>query len=58
MNDPVGIALMIGVIELATEDDGDLWIVAREFAVEMAVGLVVGVVWERCSCSRPCGGYD
>jgi len=44
MNDPVGIALMIGMIELATEDDGDLWIVAREFAVEMAVGLVVGVV--------------
>jgi len=44
MNDPVGIALMIGVIELATEDDGDLWIVAREFAIEMAVGLVVGVV--------------
>ena len=23
MNDPVGIALMIGMIELATEDDGD-----------------------------------
>jgi potassium/hydrogen antiporter len=43
MNDPVGIALMIGMIELATEDDGDLWIVAREFAVEMSIGLVVGV---------------
>ena len=27
MNDPVGIALMIGMIELATEDDGELWIV-------------------------------
>ena len=43
MNDPVGIALMIGMIELATEDDGDLWVVAREFAVEMSVGLAVGV---------------
>jgi potassium/hydrogen antiporter len=42
-NDPVGIALMIGMIELATEDGGDLWIVAEEFIVEMAIGLVVGV---------------
>jgi cell volume regulation protein A len=43
MNDPVGIALMIGMIELARTDDGSLWIVAEEFAVEMALGLVVGV---------------
>ena len=43
MNDPVGIALMIGMIELATHDDGDLWIVAREFAVEMVIGLAVGI---------------
>jgi cell volume regulation protein A len=43
MNDPVGIALMIGMIELAQEDDGSLWIVAREFAVEMTVGLAVGI---------------
>ena len=43
MNDPVGIALMIGMIELATEDDGDFSIVVKEFAVEMAVGLVVGI---------------
>lgn len=43
MNDPVGIAVMIGMIELATQDDGNLWIVAREFVVEMALGLVVGV---------------
>ncbi|MEX2613631.1 MAG: cation:proton antiporter, partial [Gaiellaceae bacterium] len=41
--DPVGIALMIGMIELATEDDGDLWIVAEEFAVEMALGLAAGI---------------
>ncbi len=42
-NDPVGIALMIGMIELAQEDDGSLSIVAREFAVEMVIGLAVGI---------------
>jgi len=42
-NDPVGIALMIGMIEFATSDDGTLWIVVREFVVEMGVGLAVGV---------------
>ena len=44
MNDPVGIALMIGMIELATADDGNLSIVAGEFAREMALGLAAGVV--------------
>jgi cell volume regulation protein A len=39
-NDPVGIALMI---ELATEDGGSFSIVVTEFALEMAVGLAVGV---------------
>jgi cell volume regulation protein A len=43
MNDPVGIALMIGMIELAKTDGGSLWIVAEEFVVEMALGLVVGI---------------
>jgi cell volume regulation protein A len=43
MNDPVGIALMIGMIELATEDNGNLSIVAREFVVEMVLGLAIGV---------------
>jgi len=43
MNDPVGIALMIGMIELATADEGGLMIVAGEFAREMALGLVAGV---------------
>jgi cell volume regulation protein A len=42
-NDPVGIALMIGMIELATEDGGSLWIVAEEFVLEMTVGLAIGV---------------
>jgi potassium/hydrogen antiporter len=43
-NDPVGIALMIGMIELATQDEGGLGIVLEEFVVEMSVGLVIGVV--------------
>jgi cell volume regulation protein A len=42
-NDPVGIALMIGMIELATSDDGSFWTVVAEFAVEMAGGVAVGV---------------
>jgi cell volume regulation protein A len=42
-NDPVGIALMIGMIELATSDDGSFWTVVSEFAVEMGGGLAVGV---------------
>jgi potassium/hydrogen antiporter len=44
MNDPVGIALMIGMIELATHDDEDFSIVVSEFAVEMTLGLLVGIV--------------
>ena len=43
MNDPVGIALMVGMIELANEDHGTLWTVAGEFGQEMVIGLVVGV---------------
>jgi potassium/hydrogen antiporter len=44
VNDPVGIALMIGMIELATQDDASFWIVVEEFSVEMAVGLVIGLL--------------
>jgi cell volume regulation protein A len=42
-NDPVGIALMIGMIELAEHPGGSAWIVVREFSLEMAIGLAVGV---------------
>jgi cell volume regulation protein A len=42
-NDPVGIALMIGMLEFATQDDATFWLVLEEFSVEMAVGLAVGV---------------
>jgi potassium/hydrogen antiporter len=43
MNDPVGIALMIGMLELATSDDGSAWTVVAEFLLEMGVGLGVGI---------------
>jgi cell volume regulation protein A len=43
-NDPVGIALMIGMLEFATHDDATFWVVVQEFAVEMSVGLAIGVV--------------
>lgn len=43
-NDPVGIALMIGMVELATSDDGSFSTVVGEFVVEMSVGVVVGFV--------------
>jgi potassium/hydrogen antiporter len=41
-NDPVGIALMLGLIELATHADASFWIVVRVFAEQMAIGLAVG----------------
>ncbi len=43
-NDPVGIALMIGMLDFATHDGASFWTVVREFAVEMSVGLAIGVV--------------
>jgi cell volume regulation protein A len=42
-NDPVGIALMIGLVELATTDDGSFSLVISEFAVEMSIGLAFGL---------------
>jgi cell volume regulation protein A len=43
-NDPVGIALMIGLLELATHADATFWVVVREVAGELSIGLAVGVV--------------
>ena len=34
---------MIGMIELATEDGGSIAVVFEEFAIEMGIGLAVGV---------------
>ena len=43
VNDPVGIALMIGMLEFATHADASFWTVVREFAVQMSVGLAIGM---------------
>jgi potassium/hydrogen antiporter len=42
-NDPVGIALMVGLLAYATSSHGSAWTTVREFAVELAVGLAIGV---------------
>ena len=43
-NDPVGIALVIGMLEFATHEEASLWGIAGDFFVEMAVGLAIGAV--------------
>jgi cell volume regulation protein A len=42
-NDPVGIALMIGILDYADSDDGSLWVIAKDMGLEMGVGLLVGL---------------
>jgi potassium/hydrogen antiporter len=42
-NDPVGIALMIGLLAYATSDHASPWTTVREFVVEMVVGLAIGI---------------
>jgi cell volume regulation protein A len=43
VNDPVGIALVIGMVEFATTDGASAWSVAQEFLLEMTIGLAVGI---------------
>ena len=43
-NDPVGIALMVAMVELAEGDGTSGLDLVTEFSIEMAVGLVVGVL--------------
>ena len=42
-NDPVGVALMVGMLELATHANATFWVVVEEFVVEMSIGLAVGI---------------
>jgi cell volume regulation protein A len=42
-NDPVGIALMLGLIELATHADASFWIVVRVFCEQISIGLAFGI---------------
>jgi cell volume regulation protein A len=43
LNDPVGIALMIGMIELATHPHSSFLVVVKEFALEMSIGGAIGI---------------
>jgi potassium/hydrogen antiporter len=43
-NDPVGIALMIGMIELATKPHATFWVVVETFVLQMGIGLAIGIV--------------
>jgi potassium/hydrogen antiporter len=47
VNDPAGIALMLGMIELATHDDARLLSVISDFGIEMAVGVALGFLGAR-----------
>lgn len=42
-NDPVGIALMLGLLHLVGHPDASAWIVVRTFVEQMAIGLAIGV---------------
>ena len=41
-NDPVGIALMVGMVEMATKN-GSFSTVVSEFVIEISIGLAIGV---------------
>jgi len=43
VNDPVGIALVVGMVEFATTDGASAWSVVEEFLLEMTIGLAVGI---------------
>ena len=44
MNDPVGIALVIGLLDAADGGGSGIGTIASDFVLQMAIGLVVGVV--------------
>jgi potassium/hydrogen antiporter len=47
VNDPVGIALVIGLIEFSRTEGASVWLIVEEFTLQMTIGLVVGVVGGR-----------
>jgi len=46
-NDPVGIALVVALVDFATSASGSAWFVVEEFVVQMAVGLAIGAIGGR-----------
>src|SRR5918912_2295048 len=61
-NDPVGIALVVSILDVATGDGGSYWHAVPDFVVQMAVGLAVGaaaawlLVWVMRNVSLPHAG--
>jgi cell volume regulation protein A len=47
VNDPAGIALMIGLIEYSQSEAASVWLIVQEIALELSIGLVVGVIGGR-----------
>jgi potassium/hydrogen antiporter len=43
-NDPVGIALVVGMLDFATHEDASVWTIVKDFSVDMVVGLAIGIV--------------
>ena len=43
VNDPIGIALVIGIVEYATHPGATPWTIVGEVGIELAVGLAVGL---------------
>lgn len=47
INDPAGIALLLGLVEVAAHPGTSVLVVLKEFAVEMGIGVAAGVVGGR-----------
>ena len=47
INDPAGIALLLGMVHVATHPGSTLLIVLEEFALEMGIGLAFGLIGGR-----------
>ncbi len=54
VNDPAGIALMLGMVELATHDDASLPSVVSEFGIAMGVGVALGFLGARLLAPLAC----
>jgi cell volume regulation protein A len=47
INDPAGIALLLGMVEVATHAGTSILIVFKDFALEMSIGIAIGLVGGR-----------
>ena len=47
VNDPAGIALMVGMIDLATHPNASFLVVVEELAIELTVGIAFGLLGAR-----------